>query len=77
GRRFFTTEKGYMGLGPPTLQPGDVICVIFGGITPFALRKQESDFSSSSQNIRYRLVGECYLHGIMHGEAINELEEGT
>jgi hypothetical protein len=41
-RQFFTTEKGYMGFGPPTLQPGDDIYVFFGGVAPFTLRKQES-----------------------------------
>jgi hypothetical protein len=77
GRRFFTTEKGYMGFGPPTLQPGDDVCVIFGGITPFALRKRKWESSPSSENTTYSLVGECCLHGIMRGEAMDELQGDT
>jgi hypothetical protein len=79
GRQFFTTEKGYMGFGPPTLQPGDDICVFFlcGEIAPFALQKGEEESSSSRENTTYRLGGECYLHGIMRGEAMEELQAGT
>jgi hypothetical protein len=31
--------------------------------TPFMLRKEGEG--------EYRLIGECYVHGIMHGEAWN------
>jgi hypothetical protein len=37
-RRFFTTEKGYMGIGPPVVQTGDITCVLFGGEVPYVLR---------------------------------------
>lgn len=61
GHSFFGTKGGYMGLGPKILQPGDVVCVLAGGEVPFILRPDHG---------YYRLVGECYLHGIMNGEAI-------
>jgi hypothetical protein len=77
GQQFFTTERGYMGYGPPNLQPGDDVCVIFGGLAPFALRKRKGDAPSTSEGSTYKLVGECYLHEIMHGEAIEELRVGT
>jgi hypothetical protein len=37
-RRFFTTEKSYMGLGPSALQCGDIVSVLFGGEVPYVLR---------------------------------------
>lgn len=33
-RRFFITEKGHLGSGPPEMRLGDIICVIFGSKTP-------------------------------------------
>ncbi|KAH7336283.1 heterokaryon incompatibility protein-domain-containing protein [Rhexocercosporidium sp. MPI-PUGE-AT-0058] len=64
-RRFFVTEKGYMGLGPQAMLPGDTISILFGGDTPYALRKKEKC---------WQFVGECYVHGVMKGEAVRDLE---
>lgn len=64
-RRFFITKNGYIGLGPKSMQAGDSVFVFPGGIVPFILRT--SDLGS------YRLVGEAYVHGIMNGEAVNDM----
>ena len=64
GRKLFSTSRGYIGIGDITLETGDMICVFFGGRTPFIVR---------TVNGKYKFVGECYLHGIMHGE---ELKNG-
>ena len=66
-RRLFYSKKGYFGVGPAVMQPGDIVCVLFGAQVPFILRRKDS---------RYQLVGESYVHGIMHGEAIKMLEDG-
>jgi hypothetical protein len=63
-RRLFATGKKYIGLAPASTQVGDLVCVLLGGHTPFLLRPCEE------YRGRYRLVGECYIHGIMHGEAL-------
>ena len=63
GRKVFSTSDGYVGVGDVTLEPGDLVCVLFGGKIPFILRPVDGKF---------RLVGECYLHGIMLGEALEE-----
>ena len=60
-RRFFSTLGGYMGLGPAHMQPGDLVCVFLGGLVPWVVR---------SQGEAYSMVGECYVHGLMNGEAI-------
>lgn len=37
-RRLFTTQNGLMGMGPTTVSPGDCLCLLNGGRTPFILR---------------------------------------
>ncbi len=49
-RRLFVTATGYVGLGPPSLQPGDAICILLGGAVAYALRRVKDD--------RWRYVGE-------------------
>jgi hypothetical protein len=63
GRSFLFTEKGYYGLGPSIAKRGDLCCVLFGAKVPFLLRR----FGEANH---YKLIGECYIHGIMRGEAV-------
>lgn len=63
-RRVFRTEHGWFGNGPHSLMNGDQVWILAAADVPFLLRPQA--------NGRYRLVGEAYVHGIMHGEAVNE-----
>ncbi|MCJ1404110.1 hypothetical protein MMC11_007335 [Xylographa trunciseda] len=68
-RKFFITKKHSMAIGPQAMQSGDLVCVLFGGQTPFVLRpRPESDY--------HVFIGECYIHGWMHGEAIEEWQQG-
>ncbi|KAK7908657.1 HET-domain-containing protein [Apiospora marii] len=62
-RRFFVTEQGHMGMGPPALKTGDEVCVLLGGEAPFVLRPVE-------ERGTFRMVGQCYAHGFMDGEAV-------
>jgi hypothetical protein len=63
------TSKGFLASVPYTTEVGDCIAVLAGGRVPFVLRRT-ADY--------YRLIGPCYVHGIMEGEAfpenISELE---
>ena len=61
-RRLFVTANGYIGLGPRSLQPGDEVWIVSGLGTPSVLRP--------SRTGRFRWIGEAYVHGIMHGEAV-------
>jgi len=64
---FCFTERRYVGLVPSDAAVGDQICLLHGGKVPFVMRQQGK---------AYRLIGECYIHGIMHGEALRpEFEE--
>ncbi|OCK73367.1 HET-domain-containing protein [Lepidopterella palustris CBS 459.81] len=61
GRRFFTSKShDYMGLCPSLTRKGDVLVILFGGRTPFILRKQGRG--------QWKFIGECYTHGLMSGE---------
>jgi len=68
-RRFFITCKGHIGLGRPSMKPGDSVCILSGGQVPFLLRKDGN---------HYHFVGESYIHGLMKGEVMHhefEMEE--
>lgn len=64
GRRFFVTKNGYMGMGPQTLREGDHVVIIFGGQVPYILRRFDEG--------TLKFVGDSYVPGLMHGEAVNQ-----
>jgi hypothetical protein len=57
-RTFFIT-KGYMGIGPRSVQSGDSVAIFSGLKLPFIIRPHQES---------YRMIGPAYIHGIMHGE---------
>lgn len=61
-RRFAMTSRGYYGLVPAKATPGDQIAILKGANYPFVLRAQGQS---------WKLVGECYVHGVMNGEAFD------
>jgi len=68
-RQFFVSRTGLLGMAPPNIEPGDLICVLFGAAVPFVLRRTGSF---------YILIGEVYVsRGYMEGRAIDEMEAGT
>ncbi|CAG8953863.1 hypothetical protein HYFRA_00006756 [Hymenoscyphus fraxineus] len=62
GRLFFRTKQGHMGLAPIATLPGDEVVILLGGRSAFVLRPTSHD--------KYQLVGECYIHDFMYGEAL-------
>jgi hypothetical protein len=76
-RRFFVTREGFLGLGPIEVEIGDEVYVINGSNVPLVLRK--IDLTNLPQRLAkqdctppypmFLLVGACYVHGIMDGEA--------
>src|SRR5204862_7846904 len=67
-RGLMTTKKGYLGYVPRHSRAGDQIFVLMGCDAPLVLRPLGNE--------TYQLVGECYLHGVMYGEAIDALDKG-
>lgn len=68
-RRFFASTSGQLGRAPEGAEIGDLVCIINCGIVPYALRPRNDGLCT--------LIGECYLHGALHGEAaeLDEVEE--
>ena len=69
GRCLFVTRKGYVGLGPLFAREGDEVWIIPGAKVPFV-------FGKAPDNDRSHRVfkGESYVHGIMHGEVVQDHE---
>lgn len=68
-RRFLILEGGYMALGPADTEVGDVLAIPYGSQAPFVFRNAEDD--------SYTLIGACYVHGVMEGEAFEQPLKGT
>jgi len=60
-RRFCTTSRGRLACVPEGAETGDLICILYGGEVPYVLRPQRNGYNV--------VVGECYVDGIMYGEA--------
>ena len=63
GRRLYVTREGRMGIGPLSLQPGDITCLFYGGSYVYSLRPEGT---------RFLFVGDGYLHGVMNGEGVDQ-----
>ncbi|KAI0424489.1 heterokaryon incompatibility protein-domain-containing protein [Xylaria sp. FL1042] len=59
-RRIMRTRQGYLGLAPAVTQVGDRVVLIKGMRAPAILRPC---------NQGWELIGDCYVHGCMNGEA--------
>ena len=73
-RKFFTTHKGFFGLGPGALKEGDRVAVLLGSDAPFVIREADPDSLDPKMPVphdtKFKLVGECYVHGLMQGQAV-------
>lgn len=54
---------------PRLTRPNDIVRLIFGAQVPCVLRPVPEQPHKGSQT-RYRLVGECYVYGMMDGEGL-------
>lgn len=71
-RRLMVTKEGYIGVAPRRAQKGDIVCVLYGCSVPVVLRKCDTDDGSANF---CKFVGECYVDGIMDGEALSQGRE--
>jgi hypothetical protein len=63
GRMAFRTEMGWIGTGRYDTKAGDMVIAVVGADVPFVIRPSGIDTDA-----RVRLVGECYVDGIMFSE---------
>ncbi|KAF2629366.1 hypothetical protein BU25DRAFT_409267 [Macroventuria anomochaeta] len=66
-RRLITTRTGFLGLAPDEVKIGDTVAILLGCNHPVVLRPHEDGF---------KYVGECYIHGLMDGEAVEAAYHG-
>ncbi|KAH7061726.1 hypothetical protein BKA63DRAFT_528060 [Paraphoma chrysanthemicola] len=71
-KRLFVTRQKYIGLGPTSMEKGDAVYLLPGARAPFILRQRSAlyidDKGVPMQD--FSVIGEAYVHGIMHGEAM-------
>lgn len=67
-RRLLTTTNGSIGQGSHGSQHGDMVCILLGCPVPMVLRRVDDHCI---------LLGEAYFHGIMFGETLRGLENGS
>jgi hypothetical protein len=68
-RRLLHLISGQLAIGPEGTQPGDCVCVFLGVETPMLIRPLD-DYS-------WHLVGQCFVQGVMHGEAVSRVNWET
>ena len=73
-RALCVTKEGWLGLVPWNARVGDTVWVLRGGRTPFLLRARTreggEEAGEDGGEEEFELVGECYVQGIMAGEAM-------
>jgi hypothetical protein len=71
-RLIVTAERNTLGLVPAKAKKKDLICILAGLSVPIVLREVGGD--KLKVEFSYELIGECYVHGMMDGEASRLLE---
>ncbi|KAK5459657.1 hypothetical protein LTS15_003786 [Exophiala xenobiotica] len=66
----FVTQRGYIGvtLGQSCAEVGDEVYLLAGRKVPYLLRPERG--AEGGDKNAFKLVCECYVHGIMFGEAV-------
>jgi Heterokaryon incompatibility protein (HET) len=78
-RQLIVSDNGHVGLASTGADYDDIICILFGGKLPFVLRPVENDpdvHAEYGDRPLYKIVGTSYIHGLVHGEAMQYLENG-
>ncbi|KAI1375136.1 HET-domain-containing protein [Hypoxylon crocopeplum] len=72
----FLTDSGAVGIGPAKTRRGDQVHVLPGSNFPYILRPKAAPLIGANGLIvdSYIVVGDCYLHGIMDGEAMRDMK---
>jgi len=68
GRRLARTQRGRLCLVPAEVEEGDAVVLVKGGRVPLVIRYHRAGKDGTHT---WKLVGECYVHGVMDGEAFD------
>ncbi|KAF4435940.1 HET-domain-containing protein [Fusarium austroafricanum] len=66
GRKVVITEAGFVGIGVPQIEVGDVVAFIFGTTAPLVLRRYRDG---------YRIVGCAYVSGLMNPDLLDRYHD--
>lgn len=72
----FRCSDRSFGLCPPGTRKGDVVVVLCGASVPFVLRRRERKKGETQADVPYKLVGEAYVQGVMHGALVEKQRHG-
>jgi hypothetical protein len=64
GKRFAIFDGGHIGIVPKQVSVGDIVAVLLGCTMPLVLRRNQGSACA--------VIGECYVHGAMDGEVLQE-----
>ncbi|KAJ8129898.1 hypothetical protein O1611_g3732 [Lasiodiplodia mahajangana] len=64
GKRFAIFDGGHIGIVPNQARVGDIVAILLGCTMPLVLRRNQGSV--------YSVIGECYIHGAMDGEVLQE-----
>lgn len=70
-KKVFLTEEGYLGIASREIRDQDEIFILPGSAVPIVLRPINLNNSVKDEKAHYKVVGDCFIHGFMDGEAIN------
>ncbi len=76
GRRFFSTEKGRIGIGAWQMAPEDKLYVLLQARPLFILRPFEAGDQKQDLSTNRSLIGYAYVYGLGHGEAFDLTDRG-
>ena len=63
-------DDGYIGLVPDGAEAGDVVGTVPGSKISLLFRECEGARNERIEGKMMRLVGSCYVHGVMNGETV-------
>jgi hypothetical protein len=69
-----TRKKNILGLVPDSANRDDFICILFGCSVPVVLRKEIHTAGKTITGIHFKFIGECYVDGMMDGQALDTTE---
>ena len=68
GRKFVTSQGGFVGIGVPKIEKGDIVVYLFGMHCPLVLR-------TASRGEGYIIVGFIYVSGLMDLDLIRKHDD--
>lgn len=76
--RFAVLSSDHFAMVPNRADLEDLVYVLRGFSTPMALRRNEANAATATEDlfkVTYRMIGPCYVHGVMDGEMVEMATE--